>query len=84
LASVDDLYFAHLLNKRAADYGVQSSEKVQVQINDETRDRLLLNLNRTSLAFKDESDNGQNGLSVKSLRALNLLSSLGSKDREAD
>lgn len=45
---VDDLYFAHLLSKSKSGKGLSFST--------ETRDRLLKNLNRTSLAYAEEDE----------------------------
>jgi poly-D-alanine transfer protein DltD len=75
LASVDDLYFTHLLSK-----GKQGSS---FSLSSDAKDRLLKNLDRSTLEFKDE-DEKKSGLSIQTLRALELLSSVGSSDKDAD
>ena len=75
LTSVDDLYFAHLLSR-----GKQGGS---FSLSSEAKDRLLKNLDRSTLEYKDE-DEKKTGVSIQTLRALELLSSVSSSDKDAD
>jgi hypothetical protein len=69
---VVDIYFATLLNNSADKYGSKANKDFAKAVSDSTKKVVSENFNKTSLGYS-EGEEISNGITVKSLRAMNLL-----------
>lgn len=71
--SVSELYFGHLLNTESKKYGFTASEAYSKKVLSTLKKEVSKNFNNTHWAYKG-ADGKSEGVSVNSVRAVDLLS----------